>query len=88
MGKWYSKEANCVSGTGFDVRYIRLAEEKDWLEAKGNFELKNQNNDLFYAAWDNYTANERGSWMDFINEFKRLMTDGPHPYDCKCIIHS
>lgn len=33
MGKWYSKEGNCVSETGFDVNYIRQSTKKDLQEA-------------------------------------------------------
>lgn len=89
MGKWYSKEANCVSGTGFDVLYIQPANEKDLNEAIENYNLKNQDNDLWYAARENYAADYPNGFKeeDFIKEFKRLSTDGKHPWDCKCILH-
>lgn len=88
IGKWYSKEANCVSDTGFDINYIDDANEADLNEAVENYKLKNSNNNLWYAARENFFTEEKNvTELDFIAEFKRLMTDGEHPFDCKCIIH-
>lgn len=54
-----------------------------------SFTIKNQNNNLWYAARENFFGDygSKQSELDFVKEFKRLMTDGEHPFDCKCIIH-